>query len=167
MAQSRQKSYADHRRRDSEFQPGDKVYLKIIPSQVISQGKKKGKLSPRYIRPYEILEGVGIVAYRLALPLTMSNIHNVFHVSRLRKHEPDPTQKIPVEAIELREDLTYPEEPVKILDTKEQDLIVGMSGWRWLLATAGSGGFQIQEEPSAANGFNEEGDAIKLQIISV
>ncbi|XP_052209180.1 uncharacterized protein LOC127812701 [Diospyros lotus] len=122
MAQSRQKSYADHRRRDLEFQPGDKVYLKVIPSQVISQGKRKGKLSPRYIGPYEILERVGVVAYCLALPPTMSNIHNVFLVSRLWKHEPDPTQKIPVKVIELQEDLTYPEEPVEILDTKEQVL---------------------------------------------
>ncbi|XP_052197241.1 uncharacterized protein LOC127804420 [Diospyros lotus] len=122
MAQNRQKSYADHRRRDLEFQQGDKVYLKIIHSQVISQGKEKKKLSPRYIGLYEILERVGVVAYRLALPPTMSNIHNIFHISRLRKHEPDPTQKIPVEAIELREDLTYPEELVEILDTKEQVL---------------------------------------------
>ena len=52
----------------------------------------------------------------------MSNIHTIFHVSRLRRHEPDSTQKIPVETIELREDLTYPEEPVEILDTKEQVL---------------------------------------------
>ena len=105
-----------------EFQPGDKVYLKVIPSQVVSQGRKKGKLSPRYIGPYEILEQVGEVAYQLALPPTTSNIHNVFHISRLRRHEPDSTQKIPVETIELQEDLMYLEEPVEILDTKEQVL---------------------------------------------
>ena len=72
-----------------------------MPSQVIHQGKKWGKLSPQYIGPYEILEQIGLAAYRLALPPAISNIHDVFHVSRLKKCEPDLSQKISKEAIEL------------------------------------------------------------------
>ena len=88
-AQSRQKSYADVRRRPLEFKVGDHVFLKVMPKRgVIS---KRGKLSPRYIGPFEVLERVGTVAYRLALPPSLSAVHEVFHVSMLRKYTPDPT----------------------------------------------------------------------------
>ena len=82
----------------------------------------KGKLSPRYIGPYEILERVRPMTYRLALPMEMSKIHNVFHVSVLRKYILDPTHVLVVQPIELKEDLSYEEEPVQILDEKEQVL---------------------------------------------
>ncbi|EOY08659.1 DNA/RNA polymerases superfamily protein [Theobroma cacao] len=93
-AQSRQKSYADNRRRDLEFQVGDHVFLKVSPTKGVMRFGKKGKLSPRYIGPFEILEKVGVVAYRLALPPDLSNIHPVFHVSMLRKYNPDPSHVI-------------------------------------------------------------------------
>ncbi|PKI41878.1 hypothetical protein CRG98_037748 [Punica granatum] len=83
---------------------------------------KKGKLSPRYIEPYEILERIGKVAYRLALPPKLSRIHNVFHVSMLCKYIPDPSHVLSYQPVELNEDLTYEEEPVEILDRKEQVL---------------------------------------------
>ena len=90
-AQSRQKSYADRRRRPLEFQEGDHVFLKVSPMKGLSRFSKKGKLSPRYVRPFEILEKMGDIAYRLALPPNLSQVHSVFHVSMLRKYEPDPT----------------------------------------------------------------------------
>ena len=82
-AQSRQKSYADKRRRDLEFEVGDRVYIKVMPQHLATRGKKKGKLRPRFIGPYPIKERVGPLAYRLELPISLSNIHDVFHVSQL------------------------------------------------------------------------------------
>ena len=89
--QSRQKSYADVRRRPLEFKVGDHVFLKVMPKRGVIRFKKRGKLSPRYIGPFEVLERVGVVAYRLALPSSLSSVHEVFHVSMLRKYTPDPT----------------------------------------------------------------------------
>ena len=100
-ARSRQKSYANTRRRDLEFQVGDKAYLKLSPLRMATRSHKKGKLSPRYIGLYDILERIGPIAYRLALPMTLSNLHDMFHVSQLRKHEPHPTQVIPMEAAKV------------------------------------------------------------------
>ncbi|XP_052185292.1 uncharacterized protein LOC127796932 [Diospyros lotus] len=122
-AQNRQKSYADTRRRKLEFQVGDKVYLKISPLRMVTRSnKKKEKLNPRYTGPYDIVERIGPVAYRLTLPLALSNIHDVFHVSQLRKHEPDSSQIMPAEAIEIQENLSYVEKPVSILDRRDQVL---------------------------------------------
>ncbi|KAL6125247.1 hypothetical protein ACLB2K_073306 [Fragaria x ananassa] len=90
-AQSRQKSYADIRRKDLEFQVGDWVFLKLSPWKGVVRFGKRGKLSPRYIGPYEIIVRVGSLAYRLALPSELSRIHNVFHVSMLRKYIADPS----------------------------------------------------------------------------
>ncbi|PKI54135.1 hypothetical protein CRG98_025467 [Punica granatum] len=83
---------------------------------------KKGKFSPRYIGPYEILKRIGKVAYRLALPPKLSLIHNVFHVSMLRKYMPDPSHILSYQPMELNEDLTYNEEPMEISDRKEKVL---------------------------------------------
>ena len=82
-SQSCQKSYANQRRRNLEFSIGYKVYLKVSPFKTVIRGKKKGKLSPRYIGPYQILEKIRSVAYRIALHVALSNIHNVFHMSQL------------------------------------------------------------------------------------
>ena len=90
MAQSRQKSYADVRRRPLEFEVGDHVFLKVMPKRGVVRFGKHGKLSPRFIGPFEVLMRVDIVAYRLALPPSMSGVHEVFHVSMLRKYTPDP-----------------------------------------------------------------------------
>ena len=83
---------------------------------------KKGKLSPRFIRPYEVIEKVGPVVYKLALPSDLENIHNVFHVSMLRKYRSDPSHVVSSETIELRPDLTYEEEPIEILAREVKEL---------------------------------------------
>jgi hypothetical protein len=85
LAQSRQKSYADNRRRELRFQIVDFVYLKLSPMRGLHRFKIRGKLAPRYIRPFKILEQRGEVAYQLELPPQLSDVHDVFHVSQLRK----------------------------------------------------------------------------------
>ncbi|XP_028798676.1 uncharacterized protein LOC114754096 [Neltuma alba] len=121
-AQSRQKSYADRRRRPLEFDVGDHVFLKVSPLTGIGRSIKAKKLTPRFIGPYEILERIGPVAYRVALPPHLSNIHDVFHVSQLKKYHPDPSHIIEPEEVELRENLTYKAEPERILDVKDKQL---------------------------------------------
>jgi len=121
-AQSRQKSYADRRRRPLEFEVGDHVFLKVTPMTGIGRSIKAKKLTPRFIGPYEILERIGPVAYRIAIPPHLSNVHNVFHVSQLKKYHPDPSHVIEPKEIELKENLTYMAEPEKILDVKDKQL---------------------------------------------
>jgi hypothetical protein len=98
-AQSRQKSYADVRRRDLEFAVGDEVLLKVSPTKGIVHFGIKEKLSPRYIGPYLITARVGSLAYRLQLPESMAGVHPVFHVSILRKYITDPELKIEADPI--------------------------------------------------------------------
>ena len=86
IAQDRQKTYVDKWKRPLEFAVGDKVFLLISPWKGILRFGKRGKLSPRYIGPYEIIDRVGVVAYRLALPPELSRVHNVFHILMLRKY---------------------------------------------------------------------------------
>ncbi|KAL5568841.1 hypothetical protein UlMin_025416 [Ulmus minor] len=121
-AQSRQKSYADRRRKPLEFAIGDKVFLKVAPMKGVMRFGKRGKLSPRFVGPFEILERIGDLAYRVALPPAMSGIHNVFHVSMLRKYTPDPSHVLSYDTLDLRQDLTFEELPVKILDREEKEL---------------------------------------------
>ena len=83
---------------------------------------KRGKLSPRFVRPFEILERVGIVAYRLALPPSMSGVHEVFHVFMLRKYTPDPAHVVDWGQIEVDTDGTFEKGPVCILDSRDQVL---------------------------------------------
>ena len=89
--QSRQKSYADRRWRPLEFEEGDHAFLKVIPKRGVVRFGKRGKLSPRYIGPFDVLERVGTVAYRLALPPSLSSVHTVFYVSMLQKYTQNPT----------------------------------------------------------------------------
>ena len=121
-AQSRQKSYADRRRRELEFQVGDYVFLKVSPLKGVQRFGQKGKLSPRFIGPFEVIERIGVAAYRLRLPETMSQIHNVFHVSMLRKCLSDPSTVTSVETLPIQEDLSFEETPVQILDRKSKVL---------------------------------------------
>ncbi|KAA0035814.1 hypothetical protein IC582_019380 [Cucumis melo] len=114
-AKSRQKSYADVRRKDLEFEVGDMVFLKVAPMKGVMRFEKKGKLSPRFVGSFEILEWIGPVAYRLALPPSFSAVHDVFHVSMLRKYSPDPTHVVDSEPLQISENLTYEEHPVEIL----------------------------------------------------
>ena len=83
---------------------------------------KRGKLSPRYIGPFVIVERVGPVAYRLDLPEELSRVHNVFHISMLRKYVPDPSHVLEAPEIDLRDDLSYEEQPVQILGREEKEL---------------------------------------------
>ncbi|XP_057999306.1 uncharacterized protein LOC131178361 [Hevea brasiliensis] len=114
-ASDRQKSYADLKRREIKYQVGDKVFLKVSPWKKIVRFGRKGKLSPRFIGPYELIDRVGPVAYRLALTLELEKIHNIFHAYMLRRYRLDPSHILPVEEIEMNPDLTYDEEPMRIL----------------------------------------------------
>jgi len=105
-----------------EFSVGDHVFLKISPPKGSVRLGQKGKLAPRFIGPFEILQKIGPVAYRLALPPSLQGIPNVFHVSNLRKYMPDPTHVIRYEPLQLRKNLTYVEEPIKILGRMEKKL---------------------------------------------
>ncbi|KAI9160452.1 hypothetical protein LWI28_008192 [Acer negundo] len=122
VAQSRQKSYADNRRKHLEFSIGDNVFLKVAPMKGVLRFCKKGKLSPRSVGPFEILERIGDLAYRLALPPSLSRVHTVFHVSMLRKYVPNLSHVISYEPFQLKGDLTYDEIPIQILDRKVQEL---------------------------------------------
>ena len=116
-AQNKQKSYADKRRKDLEFQVGDHVHLKVwLVLSVVRFGLKKGKLSPWYIGPFEILECIEKVAYRLALPPKISGVHNVFYISMLKKCFYNPKHEINFKDIEVNDHATYYEGPVRILD---------------------------------------------------
>ncbi|XP_075080597.1 uncharacterized protein LOC142166080 [Nicotiana tabacum] len=121
-AQSTQKSYADKRRRDLVFKIGNKVFLRVSPMKGVIQFGKKGKLSPRFIGSYEILDRVGAVAYRLALPPELSFIHPVFYVSMLRKCISDSSQVLEAPAIPLDEKLSCEEEPMAIVDRQVRKL---------------------------------------------
>ena len=104
MTQSGQKSYADVRRRPLEFEVGDHVFLKVMPKRGVVRFSKRGKLSPRFIRPFEILERVGTIAYRLALPPSMSGVYEVFHVSMFRRYTLDPAHVVDWGEIEFDTD---------------------------------------------------------------
>ncbi|XP_071698904.1 uncharacterized protein [Rutidosis leptorrhynchoides] len=117
-AQSIQKVYADKHRHPLEFVVGDKVFLKVSPWKGIRRFGLKGKLSPRYIGPFEILDRVGEVSYRLALPPQLSHVHNVFHVSQLRGYNYHPLHVVQYPFSEIRADLSYVEEPEAIIEER-------------------------------------------------
>ncbi|WMV52715.1 hypothetical protein MTR67_046100 [Solanum verrucosum] len=114
-AQSRHQSYADRRRRPLKFSVGDRVFLRVSPMKGVMRFGRRGKLSPRYIGPFEILRTVGEVTYELALPPAFSAIHPVFHVSMLRRYVRDESHVLQYDAVELDDRLTFVEEPVDIL----------------------------------------------------
>jgi hypothetical protein len=120
VAQSRQKSYADHRRRELSFEVGDFVYLKVSPMRGLRHFKVRGKLTQRFIGPFKILEKGGEVVYQLELPPQLSNVHDVFHVSQLKNCLHVPEEQIPTEGLDAKEDLSYQEYTVKILETSER-----------------------------------------------
>ena len=94
---------------------GDKVFLKVSPWRKVLRFGKKGKMSPRFIGPYEVLERIGPVAYRLALPPELSKLHDVFHVSMLRKYRYDESHILLVQEVQVQADFSYDEEPKAIL----------------------------------------------------
>ena len=122
MAQSRQKSYADRRQRPLEFQEGDYVFLKVSPQKGVFRFGKKGNLALRYIGPFEVIKVVGKAAYQLRLPALLFEVRDVFHVLMLRKCLSDATPVVNLEDIKVQDGVTYGEQPVRILDTKEKVL---------------------------------------------
>ena len=120
MVQSRQKSYANRRRRPLEFQEGDYVFLKESPKKGVFRFGKKGNLAPRYIGPFEVIKVVGKAAYQLRLPTQLFEVHDVFHVSMLGKCLSDATPVVKLEDIEVQDGVTYEEQSMRILDTKEK-----------------------------------------------
>ncbi|XP_072086995.1 uncharacterized protein [Arachis hypogaea] len=121
-AQSRQKSYADQRRKPLEFEVGEHVFLRVTPTTGIERAIKTKKLNPRYIEPFEILKRFGPVAYQVALPPHLSNLHDVFHVSQLRKYTSDAAHMLEPESVELKENLTFQVTPVRIDDCSVKKL---------------------------------------------
>ncbi|KAJ0927013.1 putative nucleotidyltransferase, Ribonuclease H [Helianthus annuus] len=121
-ARSRQKSYADKRRKALEFSVGERVLLKVSPWKGVVRFGKKGKLAPRYVGPFKILERIGTVAYKLELPEELSRIHPVFHVSNLKKCLADENLHVPLEDIEIDESMHFVERPVEIMDREEKRL---------------------------------------------
>ena len=109
-------------RRPLEFEVGDHVFLKVMPKRGVVRFGKSGKLSPRFIEPFEILERIGTIAYRLALPPSMSGAHKVFHVSMLRNHTPNPAHVVDWGQIEVDTDGTFEEGLVCIVDSRDQVL---------------------------------------------
>ncbi|GJZ42240.1 retrotransposon protein, putative, ty3-gypsy subclass [Tanacetum coccineum] len=119
-AHSRQKSYADRHRRALEFKRGDRMFLKVSPGRGVRRFGLKGKLGPRFIGPFEILDRIGEVSYHLALPLQLSHVYNVFHVSLLRGYNYHPYHVVQYPFDKIREDLSFAEEPKAILDRQER-----------------------------------------------
>ncbi|GKA37726.1 putative reverse transcriptase domain-containing protein [Tanacetum coccineum] len=121
-ARDRQKSYANVRRKPLEFQVGDKVMLKVSPWKGVIRFGKRGKLNPRYIRPFKIIAKVGTVAYHLEILEKLSRVHSTFHVSKLKKCMADEPLAISLDEIQIDEKLHFIEEPVKIMDREVRRL---------------------------------------------
>jgi hypothetical protein len=120
VAQSRQKSYIDHRMRELSFEVGNFMYLKVSPMRGLRCFKVRGKLAPRFIGPFKILKQRDEVAYQLELLLQLSDVHDVFHVSQLKKCLHVPEEQLLMEDLDAKEDLSYQEYPAKILETFER-----------------------------------------------
>ncbi|GJT85030.1 hypothetical protein Tco_1066747 [Tanacetum coccineum] len=121
-ARDRQKSYVDYRRKPLEFEVGDRVLLKVTPWKGVVHFGKKGKLAPRYVGPFEILERIGLVAYRLRLPEELNSVHDTFHVSNLKKCLADANLHVPLDEIKVDKTLRFVEEPVEIMDREIKKL---------------------------------------------
>ncbi|KEH17157.1 chromo domain protein, partial [Medicago truncatula] len=110
------------RRKDIEFHVGDHVFLRVNPVTGVGRALKCRKLTPHFIGPFDVIEKVGIVAYRIALPPSLSNLHNVFHVSQLRKFVHDVSHVIQVDELEVRDNMTVETWPVRIDDREMKRL---------------------------------------------
>jgi hypothetical protein len=119
-AQSRQKSYNDKRRSPLEFEVGDRVYLRVSLMKGVRRFNIKGKLAPRYIGPYPIIDKYGPMSYQVELPPKLSGDHNVFHVSQLKRCLKPLTYVVIEDTIPLKPNLTYKAYPIKILDQQDQ-----------------------------------------------
>ncbi|RZB76106.1 Transposon Ty3-G Gag-Pol polyprotein [Glycine soja] len=121
-SQDRQKSYYDRRRKPLDFQEGEHVFLKVSPVTGVGRALKARKLTPKYLGPYQILKKIGPVAYQIALPPSLSNLHPVFHVSQLRRYNPDPSHILAVDEVQVKDNLTYKAQPQKITDRRMKSL---------------------------------------------
>ncbi|GJS60976.1 hypothetical protein Tco_0655760 [Tanacetum coccineum] len=121
-ARDRQKSYANNRRKPLEFEVGDQVLLKVSPWKGVVRFGNKGKLAPRYVGPFEILERIGPVAYRLRFPQELSGVHDTFHVSNLKKCLADANLHVPLGEVKIDKTLRFVEEPVEIMDREVKKL---------------------------------------------
>jgi hypothetical protein len=119
-ARSHQESYTNKRRRPLEFEVGEYVYLNVSPMKGMKRFGMKGKLMPRYIGPFPILEKCGPVAYKLELPPSLTRVLDIFHVSQLKKCLQALVDVVLPEVTPLKADLTYPEHPIKKLDQKDR-----------------------------------------------
>ncbi|GKC51488.1 putative reverse transcriptase domain-containing protein [Tanacetum coccineum] len=123
IARDRQKSYADNRRKPLEFSIGDHVLLKVSPWKGVVRFGKRGKLTPRYVGQFEIVERIGPVAYRLKLPKELSGIHDTFHVSNLKKCLADTDLHVPLDELKIDDKLRFVEEPLEIMDREVNRLM--------------------------------------------
>ncbi|GJW70589.1 putative reverse transcriptase domain-containing protein [Tanacetum coccineum] len=121
-ARDRQKSYANIRRKPMVFQVGDRVMLKVSPWKGVVRFGKRGKLNPRYVGPFKVIERVRTVAYKLELPQQLSRVHNTFHVSNLKKCLSDESLVIPLEELRVDDKLHFVEEPVEVMDREIKQL---------------------------------------------
>jgi hypothetical protein len=152
VAQSRQKSYVDRRRRELSFEVGDFVYLKVSPMRGLCCFKVPGKLALRFIGPFKILEKRGEVAYQLELPPQLSDVHDVFHVSQLKKCLRMPEERLPMEDLDAKEELSYQEYPIKILKMSEritQNKKIKMCKVQWSHHTEEEATWEREEELKA------------------
>nr|GFB94756.1 putative reverse transcriptase domain-containing protein [Tanacetum cinerariifolium] len=121
-ARDRQKSYADKKRKPMDFQVGEKVMLKVSPWKGVVRFGKRGKLNPRYVRPFRVLEKVGTIAYKIELPQELSRVHNTFHVSNLKKCYSDDPLTVSLDGLRIDDQLYFVEEPVEIMDREVKRL---------------------------------------------
>ncbi|GJV48489.1 putative reverse transcriptase domain-containing protein [Tanacetum coccineum] len=121
-ARDRQKSYVDYRRKPLEFEVGDQVLLRVTPWKGVVRFGKKSKLAPRYVGPFEILERIVLLAYRLRLPKKLNNVHDTFHVPNLKKCLVDANLHVPLDEIKVDKTLHFVKEPVEIMDREIRKL---------------------------------------------
>nr|GEX33266.1 hypothetical protein [Tanacetum cinerariifolium] len=156
VARDRQKSYVDYRRKSLEFEVGDRVLTKVTPWKGVVRFGKKGKLTLRYVGPFEILKRIGLVAYRLRLPEELNSVHDTFHVSYLKKCLADANLHVPLDEIKVGKALCFVEEPDKNL-LKSKDLqVVSEPGWK---------NFE-EEEPFSVHKrfFSDPIESLSLQV---
>ncbi|GKC88427.1 hypothetical protein Tco_1149076 [Tanacetum coccineum] len=122
VVRDRQKNYVDYRRTSLEFEVGDRVLLRVSSWKGVVHFGKNGKLAPRYVRPFEILERIGLVAYRLRLPEELNSVHDTFHVSNLKKCLTDASLHAPLDEIKVDKTLRFVKQPIEIMDREIRKL---------------------------------------------
>jgi hypothetical protein len=149
VAQSRQQRYADKRRRDLSFEIRGFVYFKVSAMRGTHRFRIKGNLAPRYVGPFKIIDCKGEVAYQLELPPQLSEVHDVFHVSQLKKCLRVPEEQLPMEYLDLGGDLTYSERPINILDSAERvtrSKAIKMCKVQWSHHTEDEATWELEEQ---------------------